>query len=122
MAELQDASYILGRLNDCLVLEHVGDDGVADGAASRVGLSGEEGLVGWEGEESEDGEVGVDGCEEEGEEVLDRGGVVQVGRVRVLLHLGLGEREDLVDVLELVGVAREGEVNERDEKARDILY
>lgn len=48
-------------------------------------------------------------------------GVVEVGRIGRELGLREGEREDLVDVVEVRRVAREGEVCERDEESSDIL-
>ena len=60
--------------------------------------------------------------EEQRKEIVRRSGVVKVWRIAVLRHLSLRERQDLIDVFELVGVAGEGKVDERNKQARNILY
>jgi hypothetical protein len=39
-----------------------------------------------------------------------------------LLDLALSKREDLVDILQPVGIARQREVDERDAERSDVLY
>jgi hypothetical protein len=95
---------------------------VRDRSPSRVRLRVEELLVRGEGEEGENVDVILDRSEEEGEEVRCGRGVVEVGRVGVCGALIRGKGQDLIDVGKLGGVARDGEVRERDEEGGDVLY
>lgn len=78
VAELEHAIYILGGLDNRLVLEHGRHDGVCDRAPGREELEGEEWNVARDGKEREDGLVGVDGCNEQRGEVVDRLRRVQI--------------------------------------------
>lgn len=120
-ANLQDSVDVLGCAEDSLVLQNRSDNGVGDSTASRVGLEGEKVSKVGELQEGEDGGVVLDGCHEKALEVGHSVLVLEFGALVVFDSLFLGESKHLVGISEVVRIAAQRQVNQRDQQSSDIL-